>query len=69
MAVPAWKVLAAATGIVAVVGVVLALTDTPLFSVTGVGILVFAAVFTVLFYGMTKRGYRVGREIGGPDED
>jgi len=59
-----WKLLAWTAGILAVFGIVVSTGNIPLSGPTALAVFVVVAIATVVFYVISKRGYRFGHRLG-----
>ena len=60
----AWKAMLAASVVLALFAVVVSVAEIELTGPVVVGVLVGAAVASGVIYVVSKRGYRIGRQVG-----
>lgn len=59
-----WKAMLAATAVLVLFGVVVSVADLSIDGPSALAVLAVIAVFSVVFYVVSKRGYRFGRRLG-----
>ncbi|MFW5917980.1 MAG: hypothetical protein ACOCR0_00710 [Haloferacaceae archaeon] len=59
-----WKAMAWAAGVLGVFGIVVSTGDIPLTGPTALFVLVVVSVASVVFYVISRYGYRLGHSIG-----
>ncbi len=64
-----WKALLGLAGILVVFGVFASITDVELSSPAGIGLFLGAIIASILFYVISRYGYRLGKNIGENMQD